>query len=244
MGFNVEAIPETNEKRADLLASDAEARYIIEIKHKFEDQSLAREDAARMARGEVVTRSESTGHRKRIIAILKHGRKQLDATPAARDAFRLLWFFTDGADHDLLQDQAYSTFYGRVYLVPKEPPESEDKECFYFDYSAACSMPSVDGMILANNSGLLLCLNEHSERYADFRETSLCQQFAAEKAVIDPVVLRANGKILACTSTGPRKDDNELLDELRTQTGILYIPIRFVQASASVMVSLKADSRD
>lgn len=236
MGFRVEAIPEADGKRADFRATDGDSTYLVEVKHKLDDPELLRDHATRMARGEVVTRAELTGHKNRISAILKNGREQLDNTPGASNAYRLIWFHADGIDRDLRWKQAFSTFYGRVYLWPKEPPGECVVECYYFDYSAAWSIPSVDGMILSDAHRVQLCLNEFSGSINGLCTTSLHERFANHNAVVDPRKLVARGDVLACRSEVPRGDDDEVLEDLREQTGVLYAVIRFSQHSASVMV--------
>jgi hypothetical protein len=232
----VAEIPESDAKRADLLATDDDSTYLIEVKQKLDDSALLRDDAQRMACGEVVFRSASTGHNNRISAILCHGRDQLDLTPGPPDAFRLIWLHVSGIDRDLHWKRAFATFYGRVQLWPKEPPGDRLVECYYFDYSAARSIPSIDAMILSDHRGLQLCLNEFSQHIDRFCGTALCRRFAEGNAVVDPCMLAANGSILVCRAEIPRKDDEDVLNALREQTGVLYAVLRPVRHSASAKV--------
>jgi hypothetical protein len=237
MGCAVDRIPETDEKRADLQATDAESVYLIEVKHKLDNPELFRDHSERMARGEVVSRAALIAHNNRISAILKRGRDQLDRTPGPPDAFRLIWFHADGIDRVLHWHRAFATFYGRVHLWARYPRGNDVIECYYFDYSAARSLPSVDAMILSDaQQRVLLCLNEFSDHIHRFSETALYQRFATDNAVADPRKLAANGDILVCRSEVPRKDDDDVLNALREETGVLYTVIRFSQHSASVRV--------
>jgi hypothetical protein len=237
MGCRVDPIPESDEKRADLCAADDASVYLVEVKHKLDDIELFREQAVRLARGEVVPRTERLGHNNRISAILKHGRDQLDRTPGPADAFRLIWFHTDGVDRQLHWKRAFATFYGRVHLLAKDPPGKDVIECFYFDYSAAFSFPSIDGIVLSDDQGIQLLINEFSLKLDRFRATALYARFSVHNAVLDPRTLAANGQIIVCRSDVPRKNDDDILNALRADTGVLYTVIRFSQHSASVMVN-------
>ncbi len=236
MGCRVEKIPESDEKRADLRATDNDSTYLIEVKQRLDDPQLFRGHAQRMARGEVVARRAPTAHNNATSKILKHGRAQLEATPGPSDAFRLIWLHAGGIDRDLRWKQAFSTFYGRVHLLAKDPPGQNVIQCYYFDYSAARSMRSLDGMVLSDDRGLQLCLNEFSSRIDRFCGTALYRRFAKDNSVVDPRKLAANGDILVCRSETPRKSDEDVLKALHEQTGVLYTVIRFSQHSASTMV--------
>ena len=239
LGCRVEPIPESEDKRADLRATDDTSTYLVEVKHKLDDSDLFRDHAERLAHGEIVSSSALTTHNNRISAIIKHGRDQLDRTPGPPDAFRLIWFHADGIDRDLHWKRAFATFYGRVHLWPKEPPGEDVVECYYFDYSAAWSFPSVSAMVLSDDQGLLLLLNEFSKHTDRFCHTAFYSRFVSNNAVVDPRRLAANGDILVCRSDVPRKNDDDVLNALRQQTGVLYIVIRFSQHSASVMVDVE-----
>ncbi|MCG8405485.1 MAG: hypothetical protein MI923_09835 [Phycisphaerales bacterium] len=235
-GCCVKEILESSDKRADLLAADDDSTYIVEVKHKLDDSELFRDHAKRMTRGEIVSRSELLAQNNRIGAILKHARDQLDNTPGPPDAFRLIWFHADGVDHDLHWKRAFATFYGTVHLLPTNPPQNTVIECFYFDYSAAVSLQSVNAMILSNKQTVQLCLNEFSDNVERFCDTALFQQFAKMNGVVDPRESAAKGDILVCRSPIPRKNDDDVLNALRKQTGILYTVVRLSRHHASAMV--------
>lgn len=121
-GFQVEEIPEADAKRADLRVTDDNSTYLVEVKHKLDDPELVRDDAERMARGELVTRTTPIGRNNCIDGVIKVGRKQLDATPDEADAFRVIWLHLNGLDPDLQWKQALITFYGGAWLSRRSPP--------------------------------------------------------------------------------------------------------------------------
>jgi hypothetical protein len=234
IGFRVDEIPESNDRRADLRASDVSSTYFIEVKQKIDDIEALRTDANQMATGEVISHSKSLSHHNRIAAILKDGRNQLDQTPKSTHDFSLIWFAADGIDRDVYWKRAFATFYGFVQLLALEPPGDEIIDCFYFDYSASWSMPTVDAMVLVDVDNLQLCLNEFSPKLDLFRQSLLCTQLS--DAVVDPLHLLANNSIIALHTDASRRSEDLVLEELFRQTGVRYATVRPQQHSASAMV--------
>lgn len=235
IGCNVGEIPEADGRRADLRAVDKSSSYVIEVKHKLDDIELFRDESKRIAGGEVFLRTEPMRQNDRIDAILKDAREQLETTPKDAHEFRLIWFFADGIDSDLHWKRAFATFYGFVQLIALEPPSNDIVDCFYFDFSAAWSMPSVDAMVLSNRTHLQLCVNEFSDRIEDFTRTELYRQFS--NGVVDPRNLSANNSIISLRSDVSRKHEKNVLKALQDQTGIRYTALRPEQHTASGMVN-------
>jgi len=232
--YSVADIPESDERRADLRAANATSTYLVEVKQKLDDNDSLEADSRRMADGEVISHLETLSHHNRVDAILKDGRDQLDLTPKSNGDFRLVWFVASGIDRHVYWKRAFATFYGSVQLLALKPPSDRIVDCFYFDYSAAWSMPTVDAMVLVDHDNLQLCLNEFSPQLDAFRESSLCKQLS--DAVVDPLRLVADNSIIALHSDVSRKHEDVVLDELFRQTGIRYTALRPKQHSASAMV--------
>jgi hypothetical protein len=195
-------------------------------------------------KGEVISWAAGTAFDNGVDGILKKARKQVNATPDAREAFRLVWFHADGIDHDARWKKAYSTFYGRVYLFPKSGATNDVVECFYFDWTASHAMPSIDALVLSDDSYAQLCLNEFSTQRAAFRRTSLYRRFADASSVVDPVALASAGSIIACRFEGSRKNEADIIRALESQTGTKYDVIRFAQHSAAATVDPRRSSTD
>lgn len=228
-------------RRADLRAVDSSASYVVEVKHKTDDVAFYRNHAQRLASGEVVARSGPLWRNNRIDAILKDGRDQIDKTPTSRNDFRLIWFFADGIDRVLHRKRVFASFYGFVQLLALAPPAEHIVDCFYFDFSAAWSMRSVDAMVLTDGIDISLCLNEFSRNITTFRESGICKQLT--DAIVDPVRLRNDKRILAIYRDDlSRKCEARVLDELQTMTGVRYTTLRPNQDSATVLATTRNSS--
>lgn len=242
LGFYVEQIPVEHNpvarsRTADLRVNDEESVYLVEVKEKFEAESVAAVRTACLLRGEVFEESDLLAHDNRISGVLRDARDQLDKTPKNLGTFQLIWFHAGGLDAEVKYRQAFATFYGEVPLIAIQPRRSETKTCFYFDYSASFAMPTVAALILTDSRQLQLCLNEFAESADAFRATRLYRNLLALDGVIDPVALASAGQIIACRAMMRRRDDGEIVKALQEQTGTLYLPIRLTMHACSAAVT-------
>jgi hypothetical protein len=234
LGFSVDEVPVANGRTADLLVTDGESQpYLIEVKEKVESESHAQERIKILSRGDLYEQADPLTRDNRISGILQDARKQLDETPKDSSTFQLIWFHATGVDADLKYRQAFATFYGHVDLIAMNPRSHRTPACFYFDYCAAFNMPTIEALIITDSKQLQVCLNEFSHRGVEFRQSALCKRFAEMDGVIDPVAMAADGMIIACRVTVPRKNDDEVAKALQEQTGVLYSPIRLTRHAVS-----------
>ena len=235
LGCEVDDIPtSSNGRRADLRATVDSASYVVEVRQKNDNFDLLAEHSDRMAAGEVVSRSESTGYNNRFAAILKDKNDQILQTPSDPNEFRIVWMYVNGIDKDLHWKRAFATFYGFVQLIALDPPNDSVTDCFYFDFSAARSLPTIDAMILTDGDDLQLCLNEYSHHLLEFVKSPLPKHFA--NGIVDPIALAKSDSIIALRSDISRKNEDAVLNALFEQTGTRYTTLRPEQHSASAMV--------
>jgi hypothetical protein len=215
-----------------LRIADRDSTYHLEVKEKFESPADAQVRQDYLLGGEVYSEVDKLSHDNRISGILRDAQKQLDQTPKDGDTFQLIWFHADGIDADLKFRQAFSTFYGDVPVIAG----NETTHCFYFDYSAAFAMPSVEALILSDRKQLQFCLNEFSVRAGEFRQSRIFHKFDALGGLFDPQKIVSDGIAIACRATIPRKNDHETARALQDQTGVKYTPIRLNRYTSSAMV--------
>lgn len=236
LGYSVSDIPTSKvrgQKRADLVACDESSRYIIEVKHRLEDESQRKDRIAKLNRGEVVSTTEPMTHSNRIDGILRSGLKQIDQTPESDSTFNLLWFHAEGMDADLKMRRARNTFYGLVHLIPLER-NAESLQCFYFDYATSSRLPSVNGLVIDDGKGLELCLNEFATTAEAFRSSSLVAKLS--RAVIDPREMESHADAMVLRSDVKRKDDSTVLAEIERLTSKRYTVIRISRHASSAAV--------
>lgn len=213
---------------------------MIEAKDK-NDLELTAEQIVELSKGEVVTDSEPTNQNNRIAKILTEARDQLDATPCYGPAFRLIWLHAEGRDRELFWDRAFATFYGSVLLFPVSGKSETLIQCYYFDYAASFKMVSVDGLILSNRNEAQLLLNEYSPNYHSIKETEIYRRFLDFGAVVDPIQQAVSGQILTFKHHLPRKNDEERLRIIESETGEQYRIIRFQRHAARLRVGTEGN---
>jgi hypothetical protein len=231
IGFAVEDIPESNEKRADIRAFDSIGNeYITEVKERLDNPETIAAQSKTILGGdtEFVFRVSPTGRSNRLDGIFKSAGDQLAQTPpSGKNAYRLLWLRCDGIDSGLKAIRARNTFYG---IVPVAPNTAENGcMCFYFDFNSAYMLPHVNGLLILRDGGVILYVNEFSANVDGFRKSELVAKLG--KSVFDPVDIRANDGHIAFEGNMTRKDDLEVLAALEKQTGIKYHTCRMQRYS-------------
>lgn len=239
-GFRVEEIPESNEpnqSRADLLVSDDESHYVIEVKDKGEGDERRKERHETLGKGEVFSETDALARDNSISGVLIHARDQLDATPKPPNAFQLIWLYSAGVAADTKFRQTQYTFYGIRHLICRDDNSGMTTDCLYFDYCTAFNMPTVEAVILTDKQNLSVCLNEFSTRAAEFRASALYTRFKEVRAIFDPVELVEQGLFTAFRSPMPRKNDDDILAAITAESGKRYIAVDFNRHSCSVTVN-------
>jgi hypothetical protein len=159
----------------------------------------------------------------RLDGVLKHGTKQLTETPSSNGAFNLIWLHIGGINSDMMARRALYTLYGVAMLTPVRGG-GDCVNCVYFDYSAAFASPNVNGLVIAENDSLLLCLNEFSPNYASIQASKLVRKLG--KGVYEPVNFEARDGTIVFRTNIFRKDKQEVLNELERRTGVCCTTIQ------------------
>lgn len=223
-GFKVDDIPESNEqgaKRADVRAVDSTGReYITEVKDRLDAPDTVKSQQKTISFGDkqFTFRVSPMDHLNSLDKIFKSGSVQLDQTPANPNAFRLLWLHCNGVDASLQAIRARNTFYGIVPVMPDAGEEG--RMCFYLDFSSSFMLPLVNGLVIVERREMILYVNEFARNADAFRNSELVANM--NEAVFDPMKIVAGGEHLAFTSDISRKNESDVLEALREQTGSKY----------------------
>lgn len=100
LGFHVDDIPESDEKRADLDVDDGVQQYIVEVKEQLDTGSQLTIEKSYPESDRKITR-EPHAASNRLDGILKDARKQLVATPSSDRALRLIFLMCTGPNADM-----------------------------------------------------------------------------------------------------------------------------------------------
>lgn len=230
LGYAVDVIPTSSNKRADLAVFDGINRYIVEIKEKFQTDSKVSYSTEGEGASLVHVRSEPHARSNRLDGVFKDGAKQLSETPSSSSAFRLIWLHCEGPHADMIGYRALYTFYGVEQLVPCSS-RGEGVNCVYFNHSTAFAKPSINGLVIVENDSLQLCLNEFSTNYESFKVSKLVQTLG--DAIYDPKCFDDRKGTIVLRSDISRGAESEVLMELERLTGVRYRTISLHQYSFS-----------
>lgn len=232
-GYSARVIPrQKGAKSADFEVKDGCSTYIVEVKEKLHTGSKIEVKSFAEESSEIQIECEPHSHSNRLDGILKHGTNQLSETLKNLESYKLIWFFSEGPNAEMITRRLIQTFYGVAYLRPINK-NGIGVNCFYFDYSAAYSLPLINGIIVVENEFMELCINEFSNNYHAFKETKLVKQFG--QAVYDPSTLQNKPGTLVLRSSISRKNKLEIIEELERKTKIRYtvIPMKQYKFSTS-----------
>lgn len=219
-GFEAFSIAIADEKRADIRARDGQYEYTIEVKEKIDTGHHSTFSKVQVSNGAVVSvRADPHKRLNRIENILLTGSKQIAETPDSDFTFNLIWMNLEGPNADIMGRQLLYSFYGVADLISRDLSE-EGKNCVYFDHNAAIKMTNIHGLILCENGNLLLAMNEFADGLDKFRHSPFVQRFGNAK--IDPCDFEADKSKIVLRSSISRKNEQEVLEEVKRQTGTEY----------------------
>lgn len=209
--FQVQQIPEGDEKTPDLLATKTQT-YLIEIKTKEDEPRLMQEWNHRLSEGELVSSAMPFTNQAAMCRIVRNGIRQLSAYRTSDHDFCILWLLTTGYDPQGQSEQFLSTLFGTTNvrgsdyggLIP----------CYYFDHSEFFrAQGKLDGAVVTTVSGdqghSRLCVNTYSPQVEKFRCSSLAKMFSS--AIVDPLELENRGDAYVADCEEDRNDEQSVL---------------------------------
>jgi hypothetical protein len=236
-GFDVVRISEVHdEERADYRVTDSNDSYVIEVKDKFDANSMLAEYHQRLDAGDVFVRSESTGYKNAVSNVFDKAESQLAASIESDAEHRIVWIELAGIDRKLQFQQTIATIYGTVQLLPIGP-SVVTKECYYFTYNVVNRNPQIDAFIVCDGQSCLLATNPFSPRFQSLSATKLYGIFADKDAIVDPVALEQAEAIYVADCAISRRDTQAVLEYVQTKYGVArFLDLQPVSTTASTAV--------
>jgi hypothetical protein len=199
-GFVVEDIPVAPpENRADLRLWFGDEEYVLEAKLREPHEGwlkLKERVSAFTAEGYAsITRKIDPWNS--LSNTITHANKQLVATPAGTDAFRVLWMVALRDDDEFVVSCLKKRLLGSQLLTAvdaKAPNNVKTVECYYHSSNDFERCPEMDAAVLGTRKGGNLFLNYFSARREAFRHSKLHSMFGARNAVVDPELEAIQGK--------------------------------------------------
>lgn len=244
MGFNVRRIDIAQIKTPDLLVSDTDSKYLIEIKEKFPDPQMMKQRSEILARGSIWAEENTLGYRNTISYIVREAADQLISFQSEPVEFRLVWLHARERHADTQLKQFKATLFGCVDLIDLD--ELADsvpaRPCFFFGFSEFFRFRDVlDGAFVSTDDRCLLCINTLSPRGHLLRGSHLCTSF--QPGVYDPEELDRRGDAYIADCDIGRRNKAGVLEYVKNKYKrprlIDFEPTRY---SAETLVSSSSDN--
>lgn len=243
MGFRAEKLARTAERKTcDLLAVDDTNRYLIEVKRRRSDESIAR---TLRKEGKTELLHHPMGFSAPTEKTMAQAIKQLDAIETPGDPFKLIWFYIDPQYNDAttLIQQVHDTAFGGANLI-RMPRlgEGAPVHCYFFHHSVFFKYPQLSAIVIDTGRTFTLLLNPFASRLAEFRTTALFRWFDSDEGgVVDPYVLETAGVALIADCDIDRRDEHGVLTYLKKKYGLprwglFHLPMVHHSAFVSVQI--------
>jgi hypothetical protein len=143
--------------------------------------------------GRAVDRLALVGRDDGLIRVVQRAGKQFQAVDPSHDRYWLLWISLEGDfGKDVAKDRAVGSLYGVMQAVVASSTGATTLDCFFAWPGIFERCPDLDGALICDDIGVMLCLNELSERAAAFRRTRVARGWLKSA----PPCRRANGRRL------------------------------------------------
>lgn len=225
----------------DFVASDGVHSYLMELKTKFDNESV--KDSRQRGINEKLVYHEitSTERQNNIRTIIKEAAKQLLARRDQENAdFCIIILLATGVNEIPFREQFKNSLYGKVKLLIKG--DSVDiKECFYYTNSDFFNFRDIlDGAILIGENNLTFCLNNLSPRYLALKTSSLTQKLL--HGVTDPLKLENENKTFIIDGDVDRDNADALQDYIIKKYGVLAVtplPMNYITLMSKLDKNIK-----
>jgi hypothetical protein len=234
--FKVSEIPvQQGKKTPDLLVEKDEVVFVIEIKEKDDDSARIVRENEGLAKGLIVSRSESINRTNSVSGIVSNAVEQLAKYQAPPKSLKLVWLHASGCDPELKMMQFHGSIYGIVDIIDMDSGKS--RKCYYFGFNDFFRYSEIlDGAILTAGSSLQVCVNDLSPRASELRKSPLVTMFS--RGVLDPAELEKQGVAYIADCDLDRRDTTQLLTYLQNKYQKRWLmDLNFTQHTAALAVN-------
>ncbi len=213
LGYRVERIPEADVQSPDFLVFDGTSSYLVELKTKISSREQALERSKTLEQGEFYRLNEPLIRMNRLSGIIRKAQAQLRERKRQDDVLGLVWLAALGHLAEPRMHQFEATLYGSATIVDWTTHRCSGT-CYFFSNSDFFRYRSVlDAAIVSADSQARLLLNPLSGHYEQMKTSSLIEHLG--DAVVDPMVLEAQGKAFIVDGDIDRKSEEVVLNHLR-----------------------------
>ncbi|TGM74285.1 hypothetical protein EHR01_12345 [Leptospira mtsangambouensis] len=204
--FEVEEIPESNEKTPDLVIIKKEEKTILEIKTKIDDKEYLENIKSEIEASRIFIESNQINRKNKYTNIISKGVEQIKELDQ-KGSFNVLWLECAGREPEYQAALFKCSLLGIRTAI--KLPASESRECYFCDHSAFFKYKDfLDGTIIHWNDRALLYLNPFSNKYDAFNKSELRKSFS--RGAIDPIDLESKSIIYLADCDIDRNNQSEV----------------------------------
>ena len=235
LGFEAERIPEAEGERADISAWKNGDYYLFEVKSR-DDHPALMEKIEKRQDYQVTGYNKELKRSNKISSILEKASSQLVQTPKPNNEFSCVWF--RAVDHfipDEIEFIKASIFGIKHLLVSDSERKTYHIKCYYFDYNDFYCFKNINAVVIDNGNAIHICINNHSNRITEFRNSELYKYFSESNALIDPDKFTKDSGILVADIDCPRNQVDKLKDHIQKRYGLQVNNIFAMKSMAGVV---------
>lgn len=203
-----------SERCDDLLAEDECAKYLIEVKAFHDEDEVKREIGA----GRIFETVRQHVYRKRVSKEIHKADKQLRGTARDHVGHFLLVALISRSKYDahFMSEQIIGTLYG-VGAITDEGPDGgrRRRRCLYFHENLFRKYPALDGAILIEPDGVMLCMNDFGHQIDLLRKSALASFLGSHNACYDQEIWERTTDCLVADFAADRTNEQGVLELLR-----------------------------
>lgn len=221
-GFLVMKLPESStQKTCDFWVKDDQVEYFVEVKAKFDDEDILHE----IRKYGSYLRWKRRGRTGTISSIVHKANRQIDSSIKHKDNFHVCWIYIDPkCDGDFVFDQIKYTLYGiEEILATDDKGHPDDRECFFFTSADFRRYIQLDGVVVHNQRGLILLVNNFSQRYEKFTKSKIYQIYHNHGALVEPCKLEKAKQCYIVDIDGTREDKRAILEYIKKKYNLIQV---------------------
>ncbi len=231
LNYEVTPIPtaaDKEERRADLFVEGKGDTFVVEAKAKAEHADfLEHMQTVRETGSNVLTRTDQPWNA--LSSKIRKAAQQLQATPAAEHAVRLLWVSCLHSDARFVLEAVQRRLLGNTTLTRFKrtgglPEMLEPQECYFYGPADFPRFPAIDGAILASANGAGMVVNEFGARSHLLSGTQLHADMFEQGCVLDPAAREAAGNAMVIRDRLPGQDHEPRRQYLIRRYGVMTAP--------------------
>lgn len=215
VGINAQKIPESNEKSPDFLIEYNGVKILVELKTKFDNQSLIKRRKEAFKNDQIFEYVTVGQRQNSISSSIEKAYRQLSNRKQKVGAdFCYIFLLAAGMYSHAQFEKIEATLYGLKHIITTGFDQPIIKKCYYYTFNEFYRFKDIlDGAFVVGGGSVFLYLNDRSLQYPATKNSLFVKRFLP--AVIDPQQEEAENLAYVITENIDRKNEDKLKDHLK-----------------------------